>query len=100
MKKFLFLVLMICTCGQGVAQTMNVADAHTDTTFSTTKAGVRWWWLGSAVDDDNLRWCLQQYADAGIGAVEITPLYGVKGNEANELPFLSPRWMHALQRVL
>ncbi len=100
MKKFLFLVLMICTCGQGVAQTMNVADARADTTFSTTKAGVRWWWLGSAVDDDNLRWCLQQYADAGIGAVEITPLYGVKGNEANELPFLSPRWMHAMQTVI
>ncbi len=79
---------------------MNVADARADTTFSTTKAGVRWWWLGSAVDDDNLRWCLQQYADAGIGAVEITPLYGVKGNEANELPFLSPRWMHALQTVI
>ena len=75
------------------------SDTHTDTTFSTTKAGVRWWWLGSAVDDDNLRWCLQQYAEAGIGAVEITPLYGVQGNEANELPFLSPGWMHALQTV-
>ncbi len=84
-----------------VGQAMPYAsDTHTNTTFSTTKAGVRWWWLGSAVDDDNLRWCLQQYADAGIGAVEITPLYGVQGNEANELPFLSPRWMHALQTVI
>ena len=58
--------------------------------------GTRWWWLGSAVDEENLRWNLQQYASRGIGAVEITPLYGVKGNEANNIPFLSERWMKML----
>ena len=35
----------------------------------------------------------------GIGAVEITPLYGVQGNEKNELQFLSPQWMQALKDV-
>ena len=94
MKKILFLFIATCSCWLSMAQTEDGRP------FSTTKPGVRWWWLGSAVDDDNLRWCLQQYAEKGIGAVEITPLYGVQGNEANDLPFLSPAWMHALQTVI
>lgn len=57
----------------------------------------RWWWLGSAVDADNLTYNLQQYGKAGIGAVEITPIYGVQGNEANDIDFLSPRWMEMLK---
>ena len=57
------------------------------------KAGIRWWWLGSAVDKENLSWNLSQYANHGCGAVEITPIYGVKGNEANNIEYLSPKWM-------
>ena len=64
-----------------------------------TKAGTRWWWLGSAVDKDNLQWTMQQYADHGIGAVEITPIYGVKGNQANNIPYLSDQWMEMLRQV-
>lgn len=63
------------------------------------KAGTRWWWLGSAVDYPNLKWNLEEYARTGIGAVEITPLYGVQGNESHELSFLSPEWMRALKDV-
>ena len=63
------------------------------------KAGTRWWWLGSAVDRQNLEWNLDQYARTGIGAVEITPLYGVQGNDKNNIPFLSPQWMQALKMV-
>ena len=64
-----------------------------------TKAGVRWWWLGSALNEADMQWSLRQYAQAGIGTVEITPIYGVQGNEANELSFLSPPWMRMLQAV-
>ncbi|MBQ9649257.1 MAG: glycosyl hydrolase family 2 [Prevotella sp.] len=63
------------------------------------KAGTRWWWLGSAVDKENLQWNLSEYARVGIGAVEITPLYGVQGNDENNISFLSPRWMQALKTV-
>ena len=63
------------------------------------KAGTRWWWLGSAVDKENLQWNLSEYARAGIGAVEITPLYGVQGNDKNNIPFLSPEWMQVLKTV-
>ena len=63
------------------------------------KPGIRWWWMGSAVDKENLGWNLDQYAKAGIGAVEITPLYGVQGNDKNDIPYLSPRWMEMLRFV-
>ena len=63
------------------------------------KPGTRWWWLGSAVNQRDLQWNLQEYARAGIGAVEITPIYGVKGNDAYNIAYLSPQWMQALQSV-
>lgn len=63
------------------------------------KPGTRWWWLGSAVDKENLQWTMQQYADHGIGAVEITPIYGVQGNQANNIPYLSDQWMQMLREV-
>lgn len=63
------------------------------------KPGARWWWLGSAVNEQDLRWNMQEYSEAGIGALEITPLYGVQGNESNELKFLTEPWMKALGYV-
>lgn len=63
------------------------------------KPYTRWWWLGSAVDSVGLEYNLAEYAKAGIGGVEITPIYGVKGNDANEIDYLSPRWMRMLKWV-
>lgn len=60
------------------------------------KPYTRWWWPGSAVDSAGLDYNLTQLAQAGIGGVEITPIYGAQGNEANEIPFLSARWMRML----
>ena len=77
----------------------SLTDCSWPLSWQESKAGTRWWWLGSAVDRDNLEWNLSEYAKVGIGAVEITPLYGVKGNEKNERSFLSPSWMEALKNV-
>lgn len=63
------------------------------------KPYTRWWWLGSAVDSVGLEANLMEFAKVGIGGVEITPIYGVKGNDAHEIPYLSPRWMQMLQYV-
>lgn len=62
-------------------------------TTRENRPGVRWWWLGSAVDSANITWNMEEMAAKGIGTVEITPIYGVKGNETNDIDFLSPRWM-------
>jgi len=61
--------------------------------------GTRWWWLGSAVDKVSLTYNLEEYARAGMGTVEITPIYGVQKNEANDILFLSPKWMEMLQHT-
>jgi hypothetical protein len=64
-----------------------------------TRPWARWWWLGSAVDEKTITKLLEQYRDAGIGGVEICPIYGAKGYEAQYVPFLSARWMQLLAHV-
>ena len=61
-----------------------------------SKPWARWWWLGSAVDEPNLTRELTAIAGAGFGGVEITPIYGVKGEEARYRAFLSPEYLTVL----
>lgn len=61
-----------------------------------TKPWTRWWWMGSAVDSAGIANALTTYHDAGIGGVEIAPIYGAKGFESKYVDFLSPQWMHLL----
>jgi hypothetical protein len=60
------------------------------------KPWTRWWWPGSAVDQPNLTHQLQQFSTAGLGGVEITPIYGAKGAESRYIDFLTPQWMEML----
>jgi len=60
----------------------------------------RWWWLGSAVDKENLTLQLEQFKAAGIGGVEICPIYGAKGYEDRYIDFLSPKWMDMLAHTI
>lgn len=60
------------------------------------KPWTRWWWLGSAVDKENLTRELETIAVAGFGGVEITPIYGAKGFEERFIPFLSPKYVELL----
>jgi alpha-L-rhamnosidase len=60
----------------------------------------RWWWLGSAVDEASLTRELELFRAAGVGGVEICPIYGVQGWEARNVPFLSPRWMELVGHTL
>lgn len=62
-----------------------------------SKPAARWWWLGSAVDETNLTRNLEAYAKAGMGALEITPIYGVQDNNANDISYLTPQWMKMLR---
>lgn len=61
-----------------------------------SKPHTRWWWLGSDVDSAGLTYNLEAMSRAGIGGVEITPIYGVKGREKHYRDFLSPGWMRML----
>jgi hypothetical protein len=67
---------------------------------NTSKPWTRWWWEGSAVDKKDLTWNLEQYQKAGLGGVEITPIYGVYGYEKQFINFLSPQWMDVFGHTL
>lgn len=82
-----------------LAMSLNMFAQQWPVPNQEAKPGTRWWWLGSAVTENDLKWNLRQFADHGIGAIEITPIYGVQGNEKNNIPFLSPRYMDILKYV-
>ncbi|MEY4814798.1 MAG: hypothetical protein RLZZ162_1871, partial [Verrucomicrobiota bacterium] len=60
------------------------------------KPWTRWWWPGSGVDQASLTRQLEQFAAAGLGGVEITPIYGAKGYEGRYIDYLSPKWVEML----
>lgn len=82
-----------------LAMSLNMFAQQWPVPNQEAKPGTRWWWLGSAITENDLKWNLRQFADHGIGAIEITPIYGVQGNEKNNIPFLSPRYMEILKYV-
>lgn len=86
--------LLLCLSLSGKAQ-----DIQWPKLTIESKPASRWWWMGSAVDKENLTYNLNAYAKAGIGTLEITPIYGVIGNDANEIPYLSPQWMEMLKHT-
>jgi hypothetical protein len=63
---------------------------------SQTRPWVWWWWPGSAVDTTNIARQLQLFHDAGLGGVQVTPIYGANGWEAHYLQYLSPEWMQMM----
>jgi len=64
------------------------------------KPWTRWWWMGSIVNQEDLTDQMEQYQKAGLGGLEITPIYGVKGYEDLFINYLSSDWMEMLVRTL
>ncbi|MDE7146132.1 MAG: glycosyl hydrolase family 2, partial [Duncaniella sp.] len=95
MKIFDRIILTAAVCATG-ALTVNaeVTDWYPETVEN--RPFVRWWWLGSAVDKEGITYNLEEFAKKGLGGVEITPIYGVQGNEANDIIYLSDKWMDML----
>ncbi|MDE6142797.1 MAG: glycosyl hydrolase family 2, partial [Muribaculaceae bacterium] len=89
-KRLLLSALSLWAMAPAIAQTWPEISPE-------MRPGTRWWWLGSAVDSVNLKRSIEEYAATGLGSLEITPIYGVKNNEHNEIGFLSPVWMAMLR---
>ena len=79
----------------GEAQ-VNKSSTAWPETKNVNKPWARWWWMGNAVDKPNLKSSLIDFQKVGIGGVEITPIYGVKGEENNFIDYLSPKYMEML----
>jgi hypothetical protein len=87
------LLPLSAVCAQ--AQDANVWPSLTQ----TAKPWTRWWWPGSAVNESDLTRQLESFASAGLGGVEITPIYGVRGAEEHDIAFLSSEWMRVLEHA-
>jgi hypothetical protein len=57
------------------------------------RPGAYWWWMGSAVDKENITWNLETMRKAGMGGGTIVPIYGVKGYEDRYIQHLSPEFV-------
>ncbi len=97
-QNYAFVLLGILFSLQAVAQ--NTTTSPWPVITNTNQPWARWWWMGSAVDKPNLKKNLLDLQKAGIGGVEITPIYGVKGEEANFIDYLSPKWMEMLKYTI
>jgi hypothetical protein len=64
------------------------------------KPGTYWWCPGSAWDRESIDWNLQNLKEGGIGTVHIVPIYGARGYEDREIPYLSEKWLESLQYIL
>lgn len=65
-----------------------------------TKPWSRWWWLGNSGTKQDFSSEMEKYAKAGLGGLEITPIYGVRGQEDRFRTYLSSEWMTLLDHVL
>lgn len=68
-----------------------------DTLRDTQKPWTIWWWMGNAVDTANIKYNLKKFHESGLGGVNIVPIYGVKGEEAQGLKYLSKEWIQMLK---
>ncbi|MBC8053923.1 MAG: glycoside hydrolase family 2 protein [Sphingobacteriaceae bacterium] len=94
--KLVFLTVLISGAFDGFTQ---LAPQWPEIT-QLNKPWTRWWWEGSAVNEKDLTWMLEEYRKVGLGGVEITPIYGVKGYEKQFIDFLSPKWVGMLTHTL
>ncbi|MBN2610682.1 MAG: glycoside hydrolase family 2 protein [Bacteroidales bacterium] len=65
-----------------------------------SKPWTRWWWMGNILPDSDVTAAMEAYHNAGLGGLEITPIYGVKGYEDSFIDFLSPEYMNKLEYTL
>lgn len=94
LKKIAFVFVFVSSFSSSFSQ------LQWPTVTNTNKPWTRWWWEGSAVNKKDLTWNLEQYQKAGLGGVEITPIYGVYGYEKQFINFLSPQWMDVFAHTL
>ncbi len=70
------------------------------TITNETKPWSRWWWHGNALTKEGITAEMEAYQKAGLGGLEITPIYGVFGEEETFINYLSPEWMELFLHTL
>jgi hypothetical protein len=98
--KYFLIPLFFLQCS--IALTQKTELSWPDVKFQN-KPWTRWWWPGSIVNASDITTNMEKYHEAGLGGMEITAIYGVKGQEDKFINYLSPEWMvvftHALKEA-
>ena len=95
-KLFLFSILLVSL----ILFSCSTEEVSWPESTQESKPWTRWWWMGDAVDQQNLSRELKEFHDVGIGGVEITPIYGVKGEESRFIEYLSPEFSDILKYTI
>lgn len=100
-------VFLSSVIGSGVAAAQNAPESLEDLKRGfqnppeNAKIMVRWWWFGPAVTKAGLERELRQMKAAGIGGVEIQPVYPLSLDDpergVRNLPYLSGEFIEALR---
>jgi len=98
-SRLLLLLALAVSLHAASAQVAESSDLAWPQVTRENKPWTRWWWPGSGVDQANLTGQLGKIAAAGLGGVEITPIYGAKGYESRYIDFLSPKWMEMIEHT-
>ncbi len=96
-RSFILIYAVLFAAMPVIGQTSPVAwpDATRE-----AKPWTRWWWPGSIGDEKTLSSEMEKYAAAGLGGLELTCIYGVRGYEDRFVDFLSPAWVQKFQHTL
>jgi alpha-L-rhamnosidase len=86
---------LLLSAGPSIGAVPDWPEATTE-----TRPWTRFWWMGSSVEATGLRAALEAYREVGLGGVEITPIYGVRGFEDRFVGYLSPQWLARLETAL
>ncbi len=95
----IFAVLLVMILA-GSCSKSGTTDLKWPKITKTMHPWARWWWMGSAVNKKDLAAVMKDYKAHGLGGLEITPIYGVKGEENRFIKYLSPQWVDMLQYTL
>lgn len=97
MKRTLILSLLFLQCLVTISQKPKLFWPEIT---QENKPWSRWWWPGSIVNPADITANLETYHNAGLGGMELTCIYGVKGQEDKFINYLSPKWMEMFTHVL
>lgn len=89
------IVIVAASCAREVA-----VKSQWPAVTQESKPWSRWWWEGNALTKAGITAEMEAYKKAGLGGLEITPIYGVHGYEKQFINFLSPEWMELFLHTL
>lgn len=92
-------LLLLCACGPDAPKDPVKSASFSELT-SIHKPWTRWWWHGSQVDRAGITAELESLEKAGIGGVELTPIYGIQNQDDDFIEYLSEEWVELLLYTL